>query len=180
MSIHPTTEDTCTHPEWFCLRTQIKREHIASAMMEGIEAVQPFCPRVSQIKKTRAGKKRFLEAMFPGYIFARFVFREKYRQVIHAQGVRYLVAHGNRRAIPENVIEELRAEIPSGIAEAPDPSVEPGADIECVTGSLKGLNGRVLAHLPAQNRVQILLEILGREIKVAVSADDVLPASERT
>ncbi len=174
----PTTDKTETPAlrEWFCLRTQTKREHIAAAILANIEAVDVFCPRVSQIKKTRAGKKRFVEALFPGYIFAKFSLVENYRRVIHTQGVTSLVHQGERKAVPESIIRELQESLPEGIIEAPDRSIEPGAKIEFVTGSLKGLNGQVLAQLPSSDRIQILLEFLGREITVAVSADDILLA----
>lgn len=164
--------------EWFCLRTQTKREHIAAAILSKVESVEVFCPRISQIKKTRTGKKRFVEAMFPGYIFAKFTLIDNYRRVIHTQGVSGLVGQANRRAVPERIIEELRASLPEGIIEAPDPSIEPGAQIEFVSGSLKGLNGKVLAQLSAINRIQVLLEFLGNEITVAVSSDDILLAPD--
>lgn len=164
--------------DWFCLRTQPKREHIAAQILQQIENVDCFCPRISQVRRTRTGKKRFVEAMFPSYIFAQFNYGEKYRQVIHTQGISYLVKHSNRLAIPSQVIEELRASLPDGIIETPDLSIEAGANIELITGSLKGLNGTVLAQLPAQNRVEVLLEFLGREITVAVSADAVMLAQQ--
>ncbi|MBT4758824.1 MAG: hypothetical protein HOO08_10595 [Opitutae bacterium] len=162
--------------EWFCLRTQTKREHIAAAILAKIESVEVFCPRISQIKKTRTGKKRFVEAMFPGYIFAKFSLRDNYRRVIHTQGVSQLVQQGERRALPEQLIEDLRASVPEGIIEAPDPSIAPGAQVKFSSGSLQGLNGKVLAQLSATNRIQVLLEFLGNEITVAVSADDILLA----
>ncbi|WP_217175603.1 transcription termination/antitermination protein NusG [Coraliomargarita akajimensis] len=164
--------------DWFCLRTQTKREHIAAAMLQQIEAVESFCPRVSQLRRTRAGKRRFVEAMFPGYIFARFNLSQKHRHVTHTQGVKYLVKHGNRLAIPDTIIESLRASLPNDMIEAPDLSIEEGANIELISGSLQGLNGTVLAQLPAENRVQVLLDFLGREITVAVSADSVMLAED--
>ncbi|MEZ7843750.1 MAG: transcription termination/antitermination NusG family protein [Opitutales bacterium] len=160
--------------DWFCLRTQTKREHIAAAILAKIESVEVFCPRISQIKKTRTGKKRFVEAMFPGYIFAKFSLRDNYRRVIHTQGVSQLVQQGERRALPEQLIEDLRASVPEGIIEVPDLSIVPGAQVKFSSGSLQGLNGKVLAQLSATNRIQVLLEFLGNEITVAVSADDVL------
>lgn len=164
--------------EWFCLRTQTKREHIAAAILSNIDGVEVFCPRISQIKKTRAGKKRFTEAMFPGYIFAKFSLRDNYRRVIHTQGVSRLVEQGDRRAVPEKIIEDLRSSLPEGIIEAPDLSIEPGAEVEIITGSLKGLNGKVLAQLPSANRIQVLLDFLGREITVAMSAEDIILADD--
>ncbi|MGB0792275.1 MAG: transcription termination/antitermination protein NusG [Opitutales bacterium] len=164
--------------EWFCLRTQVKREHIAAAMLSRLENVDVFCPRISQVKKTKTGKKRFVEAMFPGYIFACFSFRDNYRRVIYTQGVSALVAQGDRRAIPEHIIQELRTTLPEGIIEAPDLSILPGAQVEFVAGSLKGLNGTVIAQLPAENRVQVLLDFLGREITVAVSAEGIIASDK--
>jgi transcriptional antiterminator RfaH len=178
MTAQPDSPPPSDPLEWFCLRTQTKREHIAAAILSKIHSVEVFCPRISQIKKTRTGKKRFVEAMFPGYIFAKFSLIDNYRRVIHTQGVCGLVGQGNRRALPEHLINELRASLPEGIIEARDPSIEPGANIEFVSGSLKGLNGTVLAQLPAQNRIQILLEFLGNEITVAVSSDDILLAPD--
>ncbi|HBR92535.1 MAG TPA: hypothetical protein DEA90_00030, partial [Opitutae bacterium] len=62
--------------------------------------------------------------------------------------------------------------------EAPDLSIEPGAEIEVITGSLKGMNGKVLAQLTAKNRIQVLLEFLGQEITVEVNPDDILLAQD--
>ena len=173
MANKPATRTKKEPEEWFCLRTQTKREHIAAAILDRLEEVEVFCPRISQIKKTRAGKKRFVEAMFPGYIFAKFQFHAHSRQVVYSQGITRMVELGERRIIPQHVVEDLKASLPEDVIEAPDLSILPGAEIEVITGSLKGLNGRVLAQMSAQNRIQILLDFLGREIKVSVTPDDV-------
>ncbi len=169
-----------TKREWHCLRTQTKREHVAAAILDRLDEVEVFCPRISQIKKTRTGKKRFVEAMFPGYIFAKFCFRTHSRQVVHSQGITKMVQLGDRRVIPEQIVNDLKNSLPKGIIEAPDLSVEPGAEIEFITGSLKGLNGKVLAQLNAKNRIKILLDFLGREITVEVNPDDILLARDKT
>lgn len=166
--------DTIESLEWHCLRTQTKREHIAANMLSSHCKVEVFCPRVSQVKKTRAGKKRFTEAMFPGYIFARFHYSTQFRHIMHTQGVLHIVSNGDRRIVPELIIETLKESLPDAIIEAPDLSLETGAAVEILTGSLKGLDGKVLASLPAQKRVEILLDFLGREITVAMHADDII------
>jgi transcriptional antiterminator RfaH len=43
-------------PEWFCVRTQTKREHIAAGHLREIEGVEVFCPRLRYRKATRRGK----------------------------------------------------------------------------------------------------------------------------
>lgn len=169
---------TTAIPEWHCLKTQNKREHIAASFLQKIEDVEVFNPRISLVKKTRTGKKRFVESMFPGYIFVRFFYARQYRQIMHSQGVRCIVENGGRRVVPEEVIEDLKSTLPEAIIEVPDPSIEPGAEIQVLTGGLKGLNGKVIAQLPGKNRVQILLDFLGREITVALDAGDVHLASD--
>jgi len=164
-------------PQWYCLRTQTKREHIAASVLSNVQSVEVFCPRISQIKKTRTGKKRFVEALFPGYIFAKFNYIEDHRLVMHSQGVSRIVEQGGRRVVPENVIQELKETLPEGIITAPDPSLEKGAEIEFVSGSLKGLNAKVLARLSSGERVQLLLDFLGREIKIEANASDIMLAS---
>ena len=174
-----STELLVNQREWFCLRAQNKREHIAAAMLNQVDSIEAFCPRIRRFKKTRTGKKRFIEALFPGYLFARFHLADQYRRIIHTSGVSYIVGHDERRAIPDTIIDQLKADLPNeGIIDAPDVSVQPGVDIEVLTGSLQGLRGKVLALLPADKRVEILLEILGREIKVAISAQDIHVAPE--
>ena len=72
------------------------------------------------------------------------------------------------------MIEDLKSSLAEDIIEAPDLSILPGAEIEVVTGPLKGLNGKVLAQMSAQNRIQTLLDFIGLEIKVCIALDDVL------
>ncbi|MFU8848830.1 MAG: transcription termination/antitermination protein NusG, partial [Opitutales bacterium] len=116
--------------------------------------------------------------MFPGYIFAKFNYEAMYRLVMHSQGVSRIVEQGGRRVVPEAVILDLQASVPEGIIVAPDPSLEAGANIEFVSGSLKGLNAKVLAALPSGERVQVLLDFLGREIQVEANACDIMRSSE--
>lgn len=97
---------------------------------------------------------------------------------MHSHGVINIVQNGDRRVVPESIISELKANLPNDIVEAPDPSLEPGSAVEVLTGSLKGLNGKVIAQLPAKNRVELLLDFLGREITVAVNPDDIHLAND--
>ena len=74
--------------------------------------------------------------MFPGYIFAKFHYPTHYRQVVHSQGITRMVELGDQRVIPDRIIQDLKASIPEGILETPDLSIEPGAEVEMVAGSL--------------------------------------------
>jgi transcriptional antiterminator RfaH len=171
-SVKEDPKAACSY-EWHCLRTQRKREHIAASILQHLDGIEVFNPRISQVKKTRSGKKRFVEALFPSYIFAKFCYAKQFREVTHSQGVVRIVQNGDRRVVPEAAIAELKESLPNERIEAPDPSIQPGAEVQVLTGGLKGLNGKVIAQLPATNRVDILLDFLGREITVAIESSDI-------
>jgi transcriptional antiterminator RfaH len=154
-------------PAWYCLRTQHKREHITARNLRSQLGLETFCPRISQVRKTKAGKKRFVEALFPNYLFARFDLHEQMRTVSFAAGVNYIVHNGRKDPfIPDPVMEELQATTPEGIISLPDHPFTPGCRVEVLSGGLKGLNGTVLAILSPEERIAILLNFLGREIEV--------------
>ena len=94
---------------WFCLKAQTKREHIAADHLRQIPGTAVFLPRVRFQRKTVRGLAWFTEALFPGYVFARFNFQQQFRQVNHAGGVRGIVHFGDRwPTIPDEAIAELQ------------------------------------------------------------------------
>ena len=91
--------DSDDSAHWFCLRSQTKREHIAAALLEAIDGIHVFCPRIRVYRKTKLGKKQFTEALFPAYLFAKFNALQHYRQVIHTAGVSGIVGSGQKCVI---------------------------------------------------------------------------------
>src|ERR1700739_1496725 len=84
---------------WFCLRAQPKREHIAAACLRQISDVETFCPRLRFRKLTNRGPVRFIDAMFPGYLFARFDYAACNRRIRQSPGVSGFVQFGERLAL---------------------------------------------------------------------------------
>lgn len=160
---------------WFCLRTQTKREHIAADHVRQVPGADVFLPRVRFQRKTTRGPVWFTEALFPGYLFARFDFQTLFRQVNHANGVRGIVHFGDRwPAIPDDVIAELQNAIGPECLHTIDNPLVVGEEIEVAAGAFRGLKAVVSRVLPARDRVQVLLDFLGRQTAVEVGAHDVL------
>lgn len=72
-----TSGNTERHGEdgsaWFCLRSQPKHEKIAAThLLRTIAGIEVFSPRLRIRRQTRRGVVWFVEALFPGYLFARF------------------------------------------------------------------------------------------------------------
>src|SRR5438874_12100170 len=85
-------------PLWFCARTLPKHEHIAAAGLRRQLNLECCSPRLRFRQLTRRGVVWFVEAMFPGYLFAGFVYSELHRRVEHLHGVRGLVEFRDCRA----------------------------------------------------------------------------------
>src|SRR5450759_1435950 len=99
--------------DWFLLWSQPKHEHIAAAHLRKMGEVEVFLPRIRFRHATRQGPAWVTEALFPGYLFARFNWQTSLRQVQHACGIRGVVHFGEHwPTLHEGVIEELRRSTP--------------------------------------------------------------------
>ena len=160
---------------WYCLRTQQKREHIAAAHVRLIEGVEVYSPRLRFEKMTRRGRVWFREALFPGYIFARFSIFEHQKLVTSAQGVAGIVRFGlTPTVVPDGAIDEIRLHIGDGEYEIAPLEVQAGDEIVVTRGIFKGLKTIVTQVLPAGERVRILLEFLGDSREVEILREEVL------
>jgi transcriptional antiterminator RfaH len=163
---------------WFCLRSQPKREHIAAACLRQIAEVEVFCPRVRFRKSTKRGPVWFIEAMFPGYLFARFDYRTVHRQIRQTPGVSGFVQFGERFAVlPDALIGEMRTH--TGMADTLEIScaLEPGQEVEITQGPFQGLRALITRIITARERVEILIEWMGRTLHAEAGIRDVEPAT---
>jgi transcriptional antiterminator RfaH len=160
---------------WFCLRSQLKHEHIAAANLRRLGCAEPFCPRIRFKRATRRGPVWVTESLFPSYLFARFNWKESLRLVHHAAGVAGVVHFGSRwPIIPDAVIAELRAGVGQEELRVVGETLEPGEEVQISGGAFHGLQGVVSRVMPARARVAVLLEFLGRQSAVEVASDAVV------
>jgi len=75
-------------PVWFCLKAQPKREHLAAIALRRQFGIECFSPRLRFRKMTNRGPVWFVEAMFPGYVFTKFVYSKQHRAVEASHGIR--------------------------------------------------------------------------------------------
>ena len=164
-----------TAAQWFCLKAQTKREHIAADHLRQLAGLEVFLPRVRFQRKTVRGLAWFTEALFPGYVFARFDFQQQFRQVNHAAGIRGIVHFGDRwPTIPDEVIAELQLAIGTENICTITDQLAAGEEVEVAAGAFRGLKAVVTRVMPARERVLVLLEFLGRQTSVEIAAADVI------
>jgi transcriptional antiterminator RfaH len=168
------------NPEWYCVRSQTKREHIAAGHLRELDGVQVFCPRLRYRKATRRGKIWWIEPLFPGYLLAKFKLAEMERAVTFCQGVRGLVRFGSGiPPVPDSFVEALRNEVRSRSDEDEElfsvsPVIEAGDEVEIAHGPLQGMHGTILSVAPAAERVKILLDFLGQPQAIDVDLFSIL------
>jgi transcriptional antiterminator RfaH len=152
---------------WFCLKSQPKHEHIAAAHLRQNSAVEVFLPRIRFKRATRQGTVWVTEALFPGYLFARFDWQSTLRLVQHSRGVRGVVHFGERwPAIPDAVILELQQAVgATGLHTIPE-NLKPGDEVEITEGAMRGLRAVVTRVMPGRERITVLMEFLGRQTMI--------------
>jgi len=165
---------------WFCLRTQPKHEHVAAAVLRRQFDVPCFAPRLRFRKATRRGAVWFVEAMFPGYLFAEFVYKQKHRIVEHASGIQGVVHFGNNLALVDSgTISALQSKAGEEETVTIDPEIQVGQPVTITEPPFSGLEAVVTRVLPAKERVKVLLEFLGRPVETEVATHKVLSARAR-
>ena len=153
---------------WYVLRTQVKKERSAAALLNQDAEVEVFFPKVRYLKTTRRGKVWWVEPLFPGYLLARFDRASHGRAVTHAQGISKIVSFGEQfPEVPEAFVESLRAEVAKHDEHDGEITVgwkvEQGQEVEVAEGPFKGFQGEVVEVRPSLERVSLLLEFLGEE-----------------
>ena len=170
-----TAASASTLLNWYCLRSQAKREHVAAANLRERVGIEIFAPRIRAMHSTRRGiVVNATEALFPGYLFARFAYPDQVRHVMSTTGVTGVVAFGGQPpAIADTLIECLRREIAQAEHTPIAPVLEEGSWVRILSGCFQYLEGRVLHFDPRTERVRLLLMLLGSEVQVSLTADRV-------
>jgi transcriptional antiterminator RfaH len=161
---------------WFCVRSQPKREHIAAANLARLLHLEIFNPRLRTKKVTRRGPVWFVENLFPNYLFARFILATQLDDVKFTPGVSHVVQFGGRyTVIPKNIIEDLRLNFGANELQLSEELPSQGDVVTITAKVLDGFRAVVLRVMPARQRVQVLLDLLGRSSMVELSLASVVP-----
>lgn len=167
------------YPAWYCVRTQPKREHIVSTMLEKEFGFEVLLPRLRFRRSTTRGMVWFNEPLFPSYLFAKFDLFIYRRSVNYANGVAGIVHFGEfYPQIPPETISELRQLVgPEQVHIIEDEFCE-GDEVLVGDGPFKGLEVVVLRPMPGSKRVAVLMEFLGRQTVVEMEKSMLLKTKQ--
>ena len=163
-------------PEWYCVRSQPKHEHIAAAHLRMLEHVTGFLPPDQIQTDDPAGPGLGHRGNVPRIFVCPFraggnasagsvcSWRERYRPVRrslpHDRRPRLWRSCGNIQVAAE--ITELNYELSQG------------DQVKIVEGVFVGLEAVVTQVVPAKERVKILMDFLGRKVEADVEHTSVL------
>jgi transcriptional antiterminator RfaH len=117
--------------------------------------------------------------MFPGYLFSRFEYTVFNRRIRQSPGVSGFVQFGERLALlPETLISEIKNRTGEEELVEIDQTLEPGRNVQIIRGPFQGLEALITRLITARERVEILIEWMGRSLHAEASAEDVLPIAE--
>jgi transcriptional antiterminator RfaH len=161
---------------WYCVKTRPKQEGVAARLLRSELELEVFCPKIRFKRARSTGVAWVQEAMFPGYLFARFVYPQLYRRIAATSGVAQTLSFGGRPCIlNKSIIEDLRRHVADGETVEISSDIKEGEEVKVVEGPFLGVRALVTRLLPARDRVAILLSMLGQEREVEVSTSSLLP-----
>ena len=162
-------------PAWYCIKTRTRHELTAKRLLQHDFGIDVFCPLLKFDRARASGRVRVTEAMFPGYIFAKFGYADMHRQVAASNGVSAVVKFGGIPAVvDEGIVRELKLLMAGAEAVEIPSTVRVGEEVQVVEGPFKGIRAVVTQVMPARARVTVLLELLGMEREVEVNEQAVM------
>jgi len=160
---------------WYVAYTQPGKENLAAGQL----AAQGFKTYLPKYRKTvrHARKVTDIKApLFPRYIFVAFdLDLSRWRAINGTRGISYLLTMGEKpSAVPTGVVEEIKSrETQDQLIELePNVPYDPGDSLEITSGALTRQVGNFI-RVDTNQRIVMLLELLGRELEVRLQPEDV-------
>jgi transcriptional antiterminator RfaH len=163
---------------WFVVQTQVNGEAKAAENLRR-QGYQTYLPRY--LKRRRHARKVDFVAkpLFPRYMFVAVEMgTQRWRSIQSTSGVSRLVTNGDEpAAVPERVVRALTArEDAKGFVKLDAaPAFAEGDKVRVLSGAFKD-NAGLFNGMADHDRVSILLEMLGRKVRVVLDADLVAAA----
>lgn len=162
---------------WHVVHTHVHSEAKAAAHLAR-QGYLAYLPRY--LKKRRHARRTETVAapLFPRYLFVSFDPQAcRWRSIHSTVGVAHLVCNGDEPAtVPAKVIEQLKQrEDAKGFICLERRQFAPGARIEVVDGVFSSCFG-LYEGMADSDRVRILLDLLGRKVRVVLDGDAIAAA----
>ena len=166
-----------TMGRWYVIRSKPHGESTAQTQLER-QGFRIYFPRIVQPTRFRGRWVDRIEPLFPRYLFLQIDDKEQSLAPVRSTvGVTDIVRFGTEYAtVLDETVQELmnRADPETGLHRLRKPLFERGVHVRVSEGPFSGLEG-VFECYEREERVLILLEVLGRQTRVDIPIDQVVP-----
>lgn len=162
---------------WYVVQTQPNAE-IKALIHLGRQGFATFLPRYLKRRRHARRVETVAAPLFPRYLFVTIdMSRQRWRSIYSTVGVARLVSSGDTpTAVADEVIALLKQrEDPAGFVKLERPRFRVGEKIRVVDGVFTDCLG-LYEGMSDRDRVTILLDLLGRKVRVSVDAEGVAAA----
>ncbi|MGV6818263.1 MAG: transcription/translation regulatory transformer protein RfaH [Thiotrichales bacterium] len=164
---------------WYVLQSKPRQEALARENLER-QGYTAYLPMMRARKRLRGKWTSVIEPMFPRYLFVELTpYKDDFGPLRSTRGVASVVRFGMEPAImPAEIIAELRArECPeTGVVEPRSALFKAGQNVEILNGPFQGLEA-VFAASSSEERVILMLNVLGQKSRVMMPAADIKPVA---
>lgn len=158
---------------WYLIYAKPRKEMVAEQNLQR-QGYEVYLPLIQQPHRRRGHWIEIIEPMFPRYLFVCLrIGYDNIRPIRYTTGVHNLVRFTEGPSVvPDQIVESLKrtADCNTGLHRPKWPLFGPGDAVIIDKGPLAGLQAIFLAET-GQERVIILLKMLGRENRVTVERD---------
>lgn len=169
---------TSMEPRWYVVQTRPHAEEKAAVNLVR-QGFEPYLPRYRKRRRHARRVESVLAPLFPGYLFVSFdIAVQRWRTIQSTIGVSRLVSYGDEPvSVADRVVSDLkmREDRNGAIQLEPAPRFAPGEKVRIVEGVFAACLG-IYAGMPDRDRVSILLDLLGRKVRVVVDDLSVVAA----
>jgi len=158
---------------WYAVCCKPRQEAVAEENLLR-QGFQVYLPRIRMRQRRRGQWLDAVEVLFPRYIFIRVDPQRRSTATVRStRGVLGLVRFGGQPAVvPDEVMQALlrREDAASGLHQDRRPLFRSGEAVKLVDGPLSGMEA-VFTQQDGEQRVILLLELLGKANRVSVNRD---------
>ena len=172
-----STDNQSPQKSWYLVYTKPRQEALAQANLER-QDYGVYLPKVRLMCRRRGKQEAVVEPLFPRYLFIHLDTQsDNWGPIRSTFGVASLVRFGSEPAqVSDELVAHLKAqEGQDGLHEWAEPNLKVGDRVRVAEGPLKGVEGILLAR-SGQERVMLLLEMLGKEVRTHLVTGKIEPA----
>lgn len=164
---------------WYAVCCKSRQEAVAEENLRR-QGFHVYLPRIQTMQRRRGKWIDVVEALFPRYLFIRIdPLKHSTAPVRSTRGAIGLVQFGGQPAVVQDEVINallLREDTASGLHQDGRPLFYAGEPVKFVAGPLAGMEG-IFAEKDGEERVLVLLELLGKRNRMRVDRDWVIQAA---